>query len=373
MKSFPVIIIGGGPAGAVCGIELQRAGISTCIFDKASFPRNKVCGGLLTKKTVDLLKDYCPEIGPDEYVVEVTDSVEFYYRGEPVIRFKTRIPLYLTERTVLDDRLIKLYQRLGGTVFENTTVRSHHIDLASNTINLDTGIYHYDVLVGAYGCRSLLAKLHSIELDHCFCMEGHTDKDSPEKTVKIYFGFVRGGYGWDFPKKDHTTVGTLEEEKGTRISGPFFRDIIRKEVHSIQGALIPSGRKVKLKKMRQNVLLVGDAAGYTDPVTGEGIYFAFLSAKAAADSIQKAIRTGDGRYRDIYLQNTRKIRRNIRDAYLLNKILYNPFIIRHFMNYIRRHRSFALFYVEAVVSQYNYPYRSFMWHYLRERFESGKD
>lgn len=368
MHRYTVIIIGGGPAGAVCGIELQRAGISSCILDKAVFPRDKLCGGLLTKKTVDLLKHCCPEIGFEEYVVEETDSVEFYYRGEPLIRFRTRIPLYLTERILLDDRLIKLYQKLGGAVFENTTVRSHHIDLASNTIKLDTGIYHYDVLVGAYGCRSLLAKLHSIALDHSFCIEGSADKDSAEKTIRIYFGHVNGGYGWDFPKKGHQTVGTLEEQKGERISGPFFRDIFRKEVHSIQGALIPSGRKVKLMKLRQNVLLVGDAAGYIDPITGEGLYFTFLSARKAADSIQEAIRTGDGRYRDIYLQNTRKMRKNIKDAFILKSILYHPFVLKHFMNFLRHHRSSALFYVEEMVSQYRYRYRDFVWHYLRRRF-----
>ncbi|MDD5507339.1 MAG: FAD-dependent monooxygenase [Bacteroidales bacterium] len=372
MHKYTVIIIGGGPAGAVCGIELQRAGISTCILDKAAFPRDKLCGGLLTKKTVELLTYSCPEIGPDEYVVEETDSVEFYYKGESVIRFKTLIPLYLTERTLLDDRLIKLYQQLGGTVYENTTVRSHHIDLASNTIKLDIGTYKYGVLVGAYGCRSLMAKLHSIDLDHAFCIEGQAGKDSSERTVRIYFGHVRGGYGWDFPKKDHTAVGTLKEPRGDRISGTFFRDVIRKEVHSIQGSLIPSGRKVKLEKLRQNILLVGDAAGYTDPITGEGLYFAILSARKAADSIQEAIRTGDGKYRDIYLQNVRTMRRNMRDAYLLKKILYNPFILKHFMNFIRRHRSFALFYVEEMVSQYKYQYRNFMRYYLRERFGSGK-
>ena len=372
MKNFTVIIIGGGPAGAMCGIELQRAGVSTCIFDKDAFPRDKLCGGLLTQKTVDLLTGYCPEIRPDEYVVKETDSVEFSYRSEPVISFRTELPLYLTERTVLDDRLIKLYQKLGGTVFENAMIRSHHIDPESNTINLDTGTYRYDVLVGAYGCRSLLARLYSIDLDHCFCIEGTADKNSPEKTVKIHFGHVRGGYGWDFPKKDHFTIGTLEETKGIRISDSFFRDTIKKDVHSIRGALIPSGQRIMLKKLRQNVLLIGDAAGFTDPITGEGIYYAIMSGKLAADSIRNTIQTGDYKYRDAYLQSIRKIRKNISAAYFLKSILYNPFVLKHFMRFIRKHRSFALFYIEEIVSQYKYGYRNFVWHYLRERFGYGK-
>ncbi|HOW25743.1 MAG TPA: NAD(P)/FAD-dependent oxidoreductase [Bacteroidales bacterium] len=372
MIKYAVIIIGGGPAGAMCGIGLQRAGISTCIFDKAAFPRDKLCGGLLTKKTVDMIQHHCPEIKPEEYVVEETNSVAFYYQNEPIIHFSTRIPLYLTERTLLDDSLIKLYRNLGGTVFENETIRAHQIDPGSRTIHLDTGTYHYEVLIGAYGCRSLLARLHSIDPDHSFCVEGTADKVSAEKTVTIYFGHVRSGYGWDFPKKDHSTVGTLEETKGDRISGSFFRDIIKKDMHSIRGALIPSGRKVALKKLRQNVLLVGDAAGFTDPVTGEGIYYALLSGKIAAESVQEAIRNGNEKYLDDYLQKVRTIRKNIRDANFLKKILYHPLVLKHFMHFIRRHRSFALFYVEEMVSQYKYGYKDFLFRYLRRRFIKGE-
>ncbi|MBP6978047.1 MAG: NAD(P)/FAD-dependent oxidoreductase [Bacteroidales bacterium] len=372
MIKYAVIIIGGGPAGAVCGIALQRAGISTCIFDKAVFPRDKLCGGLLTKKTMDLLGLYCPEIPPENFIVKETQSVEFYYRDETILRFSTRIPLYLTERTLLDEKLINLYKTLGGTVFGNAAIRPHQIDLASNTLQFADKTYHFEVLVGAYGCGNLLAKPHSIKADHSFCIEGKAVMKSPENAVRIYFGHVRGGYGWDFPKKDHFTVGTLEVKRGRRISESFFRDIIKKDMHSVHGALIPSGRKVALKKLRQNVLLAGDSAGFTDPVTGEGIYYAILSGKITAESVQKAIRNGNGKYLDDYLQKVRTIRRNIRDANFLKKILYHPLVLKHFMHFIRRHPSLALFYVEEMVSQYRYRYRDFVFQYLWRRFIKGE-
>lgn len=105
-----------GTAGAMW-IGLQRAGISTCIFDVGSVSKDKLCGGLLTKKTVDMIQHHCPEISLQRSGIEEQNSVAFYYQNEPIIHFSTRIPLYLTERTLLDDSLIKLYRNLGGTVF----------------------------------------------------------------------------------------------------------------------------------------------------------------------------------------------------------------------------------------------------------------
>ena len=69
MQSYDVLIIGGGPAGAMTGIELQKKGFSTCIIDKASFPRTKLCGGLLTQKSMDLVTRHCPGLDPEDFIV----------------------------------------------------------------------------------------------------------------------------------------------------------------------------------------------------------------------------------------------------------------------------------------------------------------
>ncbi len=359
----------------MCGIEMQKAGISTCIFDRAIFPREKLCGGLLTQKTVDLLKNHCRDIRPEEYITEETNSVEFYYEKKPMMDFRSRVPFYFTERTLLDDRLIKQYKKLGGTVFENIKIHSNQIDLNSGTIRLDAETFKYEVLVGAYGCGHLLTRLHHINLHRSFCVEGKAEKDSTEKTVRIYFGLVMGGYGWDFPKKDHFAIGILEEKNNRNIrniSDTFFREVNPKEVHSIRGAFIPSGQPVPLKKLPKNVLLVGDAAGFIDPITGEGIYYALLSGIISAESILQAIRTGNDNFRDIYFKNTKKIRKNIQVARSQKAILYNPFFLKHFMNFIRKHRSFALFYVEEVMSKYKYRYKDFVMHFLVKRFIEKK-
>lgn len=375
MNKYTVIIIGGGPTGAMCGIELQKAGVSTCIIDRAVFPRDKLCGGLLTKKTLDLLGKSCQEIPPEEFVIDKTDSVKLYYRNEKVIEFTSRIPFYFTDRKILDHVLIKHYQKLGGTVYENTKISLEKIDNEFNTLKLNNESLRYEVLVGAYGCGNLFTRWISKDPRYTFCIEGKVGKDPTEKNIEIYFGLIRRGYGWNFPKKDHLAIGIGGENDKRNVRdvfNAFIREVTPKDVFSIHGAPVPSGRLVNFKKLRSNLLLVGDAAGFIDPITGEGIYYALLSGKVAADSILQATRAEDPHYRDIYLANIRKIRKNITYAYFLKAILYNSFVLKHFMHFIRKHHSFALFYIEEIVSQYKYGYKDFMWHYLRERFGRGK-
>lgn len=81
-------------------------------------------------------------------------------------------------------------------------------------------------------------QLHSIDPDHSFCVET-ADKVSAEKTVTIYFGHVRSGYGWT--SQEGSFYGRdAGGNEGRPDFGFFFRDIIKKDMHSIRGALIPS-------------------------------------------------------------------------------------------------------------------------------------
>ena len=60
MRKFDVVIIGAGPAGSVCGYLLKKAGVSCLLIDRATFPRDKLCGGGLTPKCWKLLDELIP-------------------------------------------------------------------------------------------------------------------------------------------------------------------------------------------------------------------------------------------------------------------------------------------------------------------------
>jgi len=368
MKKFDVIIIGGGPSGALCGIELQKKGIKTCIIDQSSFPRDKVCGGLLTQKSVDLIEKYLADLNPSEYIIDKTKVINFFYENQKITSFHTNQTFYYTERKAFDHILIKKYKELGGILFENRKINKEDIHLIDNSIQLDFEELKYKVLIGADGCNSVLARLNQLKRYDAFCIQGKQKHEHLEdKDIRIYFGIARYGYGWYFPKKDYASVGIIDDNATKSINKnakPFFSKISDTKLNNIKGAKIPSGHLIKLKNLSNNTLLIGDAAGFTDPITGEGLFYAMLSGIYAAEAILENIDVNPDNVKNSYLKKIKPILRNIRYALFYQKILYNPKVLNIFLNYVTKHKSFALFYIEKVMSNYQFNYTNFLGSYL---------
>jgi flavin-dependent dehydrogenase len=114
-----------------------------------------------------------------------------------------------------------------------------------------------------------------------------------EETAWVEIGVVPGGYGWVFPKGDHANLGV----GGWMSEGPKLRARLDRlaRVHgadpsrleAVRGHRLPM-RKLGTAAARGRVLLVGDAAGLVDPLSGDGIYEAFVSARLAAEAILAA-------------------------------------------------------------------------------------
>lgn len=363
MKLYDAIIIGGGPAGSMAGITLQKRGYKTCIIDKSAFPRDKLCGGLLTVKTMQLLQKECPAIDPDHFIVKQTNRVHFYLGSEFVNTFQMKEPCYLTERTLFDHLLIEEYRRIGGEVIENRRVKAADIHFTSQTIQAGPERLGYRCLVGADGCNSVLLKKSGRKNHNYYCIEGEVTSD-PQKDaeMKIFFGVTGNGYGWQFPKEGYDCVGVGGAHKESNIlqqADTFFGQL-GIEPESRKGAPIPSGKLPNLRGLPNNVLLVGDAAGFADPITGEGIYFALLSGLQAGKAIDAAIINGGKRTAHNYTMRLNPLRKNIAAAYRLQKLLYRPFILKWFMQRLRNHPSFGLFYLEKVIATNEYDYRNFI-------------
>lgn len=380
MRNFDVVIIGGGPSGAMCGMELQKRGIRSCIIDKAVFPRDKLCGGLLTQKTVDLISTYCPDISPEEFITDSSTEVVFYHNNKKVTRFRTSVPYYFTDRRVFDYLLIERYKKLGGVLFEQIRISKDHLDMEHRTVRIGSELFGFTLIIGADGCNSLLTRRNNVKRYDSFCLEGKVVKDTAEdKELKIYFGVVRGGYGWVFPKRGYYSVGIGGDNYDRSLkkqADMFFREVIPRGATHVKGALMPSGRLFKANKLGDYAIPVGDAAGLTDPITGEGLYYALLSGVLAADSVAEA-QAQAGSSRDInntYRRNLKGLRQNIKYAYLLKKTLYHPLVLGLFMRFIKKHPSFPLFYLEQVISTNRYSYKNFIWeflcHYRQYRYRS---
>ena len=107
----------------------------------------------------------------------------------------------------------------------------------------------------------------------------------------VELGAPAGGYGWLFPKGDHANLGV----GGWASEGPHLRDHLARlaaptaidpdVLTDVRGHRLPMRRVGATSRPQDNVLLVGDAAGLVDPLSGDGMYEAFTSARLAAEAI----------------------------------------------------------------------------------------
>ncbi len=296
MKSnhFDVIIVGGGPAGSAASFTLANSGISVCVVDRYTFPRDKLCGGLLTLRSKKIF-DEIFGISWDPVIDMVSRGVRFYYKSNLLNSVEDYKDLYFTTRYNFDNYLLRQSEKAGTNLFLGNAVKS--INIKDNSIALGNGtLLTYDYLIGADGVNSIVARtLFGKSFDKstiAYALEIEIPINDKYKRIddpEIYFGVVRWGYGWVFPKKDTLTTGIGGlHEKNEDIKKEFL-DFLKMRFGEvpevkIKGNYLPFGN-YREQPGGNNILLCGDAAGLVDPITGEGIAFAMQSGHFAALSI----------------------------------------------------------------------------------------
>src|SRR5581483_4514523 len=118
MRRFDVLVVGGGPAGSATAFRLADAGACVLLADRATFPRDKPCGGGLTMRGVR----QCP-VDPDPVVEERVDTVELRFRyGDAVVRRAREPVILMTQRRSLDAFLLDAARERGAEVREAVRV-----------------------------------------------------------------------------------------------------------------------------------------------------------------------------------------------------------------------------------------------------------
>ena len=288
MGHFDAIVVGAGPAGSATALRLARGGAKVLLLDKARFPRDKPCGGGLTGRAVrELPVDVTPVV---EDVVRALE-VRLRYRKRFVRRSEAPLVL-MTQRRRLDAFLGEQAVEAGADFRDGVTVGG--LSIGPDGVSLRAGgeSVRGDVLVGADGVNGSVAKaaglgggvLYGIALEG----NGPLHAGQPGKaTVEV--GVVPGGYGWVFPKEGHANYGV----GGWAAEGPWLRQHLRRlcAAHGVDAGELAElhGRRLPMRRTtaaaRGRVLLVGDAAGLVDPLSGDGISEALLSARLAAEAI----------------------------------------------------------------------------------------
>jgi geranylgeranyl reductase family protein len=368
MIDVDVLIVGGGPAGVSLGYLLKKGGFSSCIVEKRSFPRVKLCGGLLTQKTVNLINTIFEDTNfPYEHI---TSKVNLFWGTRKISSVTADSKYYLVERADFDFYLIKKYLQISGLLFENSKLTS--IDLNKNrAIINDNEQIHFKILVGADGANSRIRKyIDDKYRPDALCLECNLPSTEITGDINIYLSVVRSGYGWCFSKKNYYTVGIgglIRKNKNLKTAFLSFLKTTNKTVDEkeIKGALVPFGKYVK-KPCKDNILLIGDAAGFVDPITGEGIYFAMLSAQSAYHAIDDYLNNKSS-LAISYLDRIRYIQNKIRDANRFNKLYFNDYTQSFLVKWVEGRKTMIKYICDNILSNYTISYTNFPFHYLKER------
>jgi geranylgeranyl reductase family protein len=287
MKRFEVLVVGGGPAGSATAYHLASAGVSVLLADRATFPRDKPCGGGLTTRA--FLQ--CP-VDPSPVVEEEVDIVELRFRYADSVERRAHAPVIrMTQRRRLDAFLLDAAREAGVTVQEAVRVE------LGDELRVGGEHVEADVVVGADGSNGISARALGLGNDivRGVALEGNVaysrvGRERYTRRAVIELADIPGGYGWVFPKGDHVNVGVGAWEQ----EGPRLRDHLRRvceahgltpdELTDVRGHRLPL-RRASTRIVSDRGLLVGDAAGLIDPVSGDGMYECFVSARLASSAI----------------------------------------------------------------------------------------
>ena len=288
-----MIVVGAGPAGSSSALHLARSGARVLLVDKARFPRDKPCGGGLTGRALRHVP--CDVEAVVEHVVS-TMVVRAGYRGA-VARTSPEPLIAMTQRRRLDFHLVEQATAAGAEFRDGSPASDVALDDELVSVRVGRERVEARFLVGADGANGLVARAAGLgdEIVRGVALEGNVPWSALERatydgTAWVELGVVPGGYGWVFPKGDHANLGVGGwMEEGPRLRGHLARlasthGIDPGELTEVRGHRLPM-RPLGTRAARGPVLLVGDAAGLVDPLSGDGMYEAFVSAGLAAQAI----------------------------------------------------------------------------------------
>lgn len=327
-QSYDAIIVGAGPAGATLAYELARRGIGVLVLEKERLPRYKCCAGGVTSKAAKLL-----DFDISEVVEDAIHEVSFTFNlGNSYLGQHNQPLIYTVMRDVFDHLLIQRARQLGAALMDGWKVTKVQVSADWVEISTADNVFRSRLVVGADGAYSIVAKELGMTKSIEYLVGIESEIVVPEaelakwkSRVQIDLGCIPGGYAWVFPKRNHLSVGAgcvAAKAKHLERHHWKFLESLSIGSHTITRSsshLIPTCRKGRIV-WQDKALLLGDAAGFSDPLTGEGIYNAIRSAQLAAPVIQDSLLSGKGGLPDYQQVVERKIVSELGIARRLSKL-----------------------------------------------------
>jgi len=308
--SHEVVIVGGGPGGSALGALLARRGVSTLILDRSTFPRPKPCAGMLSPFGVEAVRAVFGDDALRRATITTSTGCRMFYHDQPVADWEGTDQAVFADWAEMDAQFLSVARAEGCSVAEGDAVVE--VDPTGPSVRLASGREERGaVLVGADGAQSVVYRAvrrggtrrrrRAFGLVADVPVEQLSDpamRDACRRVPHIYFGLLPWGYGWIFPKGERVSIGLAGLiRRGVGFREHFEAFVARTCVPGTFKGLALRGHRIPYEQFgrspgRGPVLLVGDAAGMIEPVTGEGIAFAIEAARLAAPAIAEALERG---------------------------------------------------------------------------------
>lgn len=331
-RDVEVVVAGAGPAGATVALLLARAGVETLVLEKRSFPRDKLCGGFLASRTLGLLEELHGAAWPSGLIHHGEDRFQLWHAGRLLADRRLGDRMAFVQRLEFDEFLARQARQAGAELWEQAELQNLRPTTDGRALELqlaDGRELRARWLVGADGVFSRARRwvdphwkpgISALEL------QIPSAEDLPPR---LDFGLFPWGYGWRFPKRGVQTVGVCGATGRTGSLKAALRAYLDQlglpTDQALEGWPLPD-RPARLSRGR--VLLVGDAAGLCEPISGEGIYFALRSGERAARALLSArlatAHLADETLRTQYQIGTRRLRRQLLASRLFRPLFHRP-------------------------------------------------
>ncbi len=284
-----ISIVGGGPAGALCGERLASEGFRVTIFDER-LAWEKPCGGGLTHKAIQAYPFLLEAPQPKKIV----RTAELISGGGHRARFEMSHPIVIYSRKVLNGLLL---ERAAAAGCKTIRSRVTNVDTGGRRVRLTAGgeEFHADFVVLAAGARNQLVPettaLGKLDLELTLGYFVPTE----EEIIKVKFLREFEGYIWSFPRADHLSVGICAKmgQSSSQQLRSYLDEFVRAEKIPMEGVqlyshVLPSPHEHTIRGRTisgANWAMAGDAAACVDPITGEGLYYALKSGDLLAQAL----------------------------------------------------------------------------------------
>lgn len=308
-----VIVAGAGPAGAVAARALARAGLETLLVDRAVFPRNKPCGGGLTIR----VRRRFPWLDAALSGVDVHQVSKLHLEAPGGVSLDLEHPdpcVLLVRRVEFDAALVRAAVDAGARLESPFEIAQAESGSGGVTIRARDGrVRRAPMIVAADGVHSVLAKRlgvraawarDAVALD--MMEETPNERLRAARPDVLWVAYAHDGldgYAYVFPKTHHVNVGIgclvshFREDRPGRpyaMQEAFVSSLVergalhgRSDRASFTPFLIPAGGPLA-RTWTDRALFAGDAGGFVNAITAEGIYYAMVSGELAGQAIARS-------------------------------------------------------------------------------------